>query len=263
MTLETVNRWRSWLGKAAAICFILFLASAADGLVLRIREPENLFRLIPGGSVKINGPVREGIKDVGELTTTSDSPKLQLSFEAIAPGFWLGGTLWRGILTAQPGIAPGEYRLIVHLRQDSPNTKGLPTYRINVYMDQMALQRSSPSLIMRMFGFSPWLLLAVFLPLTVVLTCLVFLLSHKRDKLLEDEGKAEIYWLASKDEMWLVAFGLGTRHGVQVGDYLWLTNEEGEPLGKIKVHAVFESDSQAQVPLEWKVKRGHIVALRR
>ena len=76
------------------------------------------------------------------------------------------------------------------------------------------------------------------------------------------QGRAEVYRVRGGEGGYEIAFGLGTRHGIQTGACLTLSNERGEPMGTVAVCKVSETDSLATVGLDCTVKPGYIISLK-
>src|SRR5271157_454835 len=111
MNLEQISRRRDLFGwAAAAFCLLAFLA-LIDGLIGQWREPANLIKLLPGMTTEIDGPLQEEVPGIQALTYFSDSKDLKLTFASVHKGYFLGGNLWQGQVTASPRILPREYHL--------------------------------------------------------------------------------------------------------------------------------------------------------
>ena len=106
MDLYQISQKRSLLGKVgAALCGLLFLA-LLDGLIAQFRQPQNVFKVLPGESVEINGPLPWDVKGVEELAYSGDSEHLRLTFVTLHKGYFLGGDRWLGQLSVGRGILP-------------------------------------------------------------------------------------------------------------------------------------------------------------
>jgi hypothetical protein len=260
MTLEDANRWRRLAGRMAALFCILFFLSVVDGLILRIKQSPDDLRIVPGDSVKVNGPAREDTRDVSELEYTATNQLIQLSFQAVHTGYWLGGRMWRGVLTAGEKIAPGEYGVAVRIKGE-PSEKLATTFRVTIFKDAASLQRSSDSVVQRYTGLSPWWIAVPCVAVALLLFGVVYLCSQRREKFLRQEGKAEIYRISRTDAGSEISFGLGTEHGVQSGSRLKLLDADGIPIGVVKVEVAYESDSTALAQPDITVKPGYMVAM--
>lgn len=75
-------------------------------------------------------------------------------------------------------------------------------------------------------------------------------------------GEAEVYWVRTGIMGYEIAFGLGTKHGVRIGDRFILYNEEGRPVGAVEVQQASETDSLGIVCIDCAVRPGYIVKLR-
>ena len=115
MELDRVSRWRNLAGWAGALFFLMAFLALLDGLIGQFREPANLIKLLPGLSAEIDGPLQEEVQGIQELTYLGDSKDLKLTFALVHKGYFLGGLLWQGQITAGPHLPPGEYH-----RQPSP-----------------------------------------------------------------------------------------------------------------------------------------------
>ena len=262
MTLEDVNRWRKLAGRAATLCCILFFLSLADGLILHFKQSSNDVWLLPGTSVDVNGPARENIHAIDQLDYASHSGLLRVSFEKVHAGYWLGGRMWRGVLSASEHIVPGEYAVTV-ISKVEPAEMPMTAFNVKVFGDALSMQRSSNSFLQRHSGISPWLIALPCITVALMLFGVVYLCSQKREKFLGQLGKAEIYRISKTEDGSEISFSLGTKHGVQNGSWLMLLDAEGIALGSVRVVVAYEADSTALAPPDLIVKPGYMVSLER
>jgi hypothetical protein len=260
MNLEQISVFRKFARRTGAIFFILIFVAVIDGCVAKFREPINVFNILPGQSVKVDGPLDLKIQDTRELTYTGTSDNVRLSFDAIQAGFWLGGNMWIGTVTTDKLIPPGEYDVTVYTRGETDIKKKV-VFRIKVFKDYASYRQSFKSVIRRYLDFSPWQLLLFCLPLSALTVGIVFYLSKRFEELLAREGKAEIYRIVKGETACEISFGLGTKHGVQPGTRLSLLNESGHPAGSAVVQKVSETDSSAFVELDSALRTGDIVSI--
>ncbi|MBM4146502.1 MAG: hypothetical protein FJ240_09580 [Nitrospira sp.] len=260
MNLEQVFILRKYARTAGAIFFILIFISIIDGCVAKFRAPINVHNILPGQSVKVDGPLDSKIQDTRELTYTSASDNVRLSFDAIQPGFWLGGIMWIGTVTTNELIPPGEYDISVYTKGETDIKKKF-VFRIKVFKDYASYRQSFKSVIRRYLDLSPWWILLFCIPLTAITVGIVFFLSKRVDELLAREGKAEIFRIVRGDTACEIYFGLGTKHGLRPDASVSLLNESGNPTATMVVQRVSETDSSAIVGLDYKVKEGDIVSL--
>lgn len=254
------SKRRKLVGIAAAVFLILFMTAVLESCVARIRQPMNALHVLPGASVKINGPLEKKFK-VQDLTYVSSSNLIQLSINEIYSGFWFGGTEWSGTLMISPLIEPGEYRLTVFPKEYKSQKPPL-FFQIFVHQDQLSLRKSSTSIVRRYIGIAPWWVISFFFFLTGVAFLIVFNLSNKVEQLMAKEGEAEVYWMRTGIMGHEIAFGLGTKNGVKPGDRFILYNEEGRPVGTVEVQKVSETDSVGIVGPDCTVRPGYIIKLR-
>jgi hypothetical protein len=260
MTLDSINRYRRSLGRAAALFSMLFFLCALDGVISHFGQSPNELSLLPGASVKINGPARDSIRNIQELEYITTSDLLSISFEALHTGYWMGGRMWRGVLTVSPNAAPGAYTATVRSKAE-PSEKPVTVFAIKVYGDAASLQKSSASIIHRYTGYSPWWAVVFCFASSGFLFGIVYLLSNKREQLLRQEGKADIYRISKKEDGDEVSFGLGTRDGIRIGSQLRLLDQDGIPVGTVVVREAFDDDAVAVLTPDCCVKPGYMVAL--
>jgi len=262
LELDQINRRRLLLGRVGACCCLLLFLALVEGLVARFREPANLWKVLPGMSTEMNGPLEDEVQDIRELRYTSTSPHLRLTFSAAHKGYFLGGDMWRGQLQVNPQAEPGEYHLTVGIIGKTP-PKPLPPYRILVFADPLSLQRSNKSLIHYYSGLSPWVVAPGFLPAILLCFGAVFLLSQKKEKLLAGLGRAEIYRVTHKDGEWTIKFGLGTDHGVKPGSRVEILDGQERTVGTAEVEEARATDALALARSDREIKPGYIVSLHR
>ena len=194
-----------------------------------------------------------------ELTFTSDSDQLKVSFKAIHQGYFLGGDMWRGRLIVGPGIAPGEYSLPV-LPKKTASPRKAPACRILVFPEALSLQKSSTSVIRRWFGLSAFWVSAGCLPGILLAFGAVFWLSGKRDSLLAAAGQTEICRVTRGDEGYELRLALGTAHGMSPGAGIAMDNNAGQQVGTGAVEVSDQMMSVAQAVSEPAIKVGYLVS---
>lgn len=259
MDLDQATRKRNLAGWAGTLFFLLAFLALLDGLIGQFREPANLIKLLPGLTAEIDGPLQEEVPGVQDLTYFSDSEELKLSFATVHKGYFLGGNLWRGQVTASARILPGEYHLTVIPRQSTSPEASLG-FRIMVYSDPFSLQLSSMSQIRRYTGISPWGAAGLCLPAILLAFGAVFYFSTRLDHLLAQKGRAEIYRVINRDGSIEVHFALGTAHGIQAGLELRVYNPRGEEVGLARVESVTPADAVALVTGGQEIKPGFLIA---
>jgi hypothetical protein len=259
MDLGQINHWRDPASKIGAAFCVIALLALVDGLLVHFREPANLVKVLPGASVEINGELTDEANGVQDLTFTSSSEQLQVNFEAIHKGYFLGGDMWRGRLVVGPDIAPGEYSLAV-LSRKTASARKAPAFRIVVFPSALSLQKSSASCIRRWFGVSAFVVPLGCLPGILLAFGAVYLLSEKKEALLAASGQAEVYRVTRGDEGYEIRFALGTPHGMSPGVTVTICNEEGQPVGTGTVEVSNQTVSVALVTADQKVKVGDLVS---
>ncbi len=259
MDLEQISAWRSLAGKAAAGFCLLALVALLDGLIGQFREPANVVKLLPGGATEINGALAEKVQGVQDLTVVSDTGQLEVAIEAVHKGYFLGGEMWRGQLTASPRIQPGEYHLTVNPKKmHAPGTP--PALRILVYPDSLSRQRSYRSFIRRYGDVPPFGVAAGCLPGILLAFGLVYYLSGRREALLAQGGQAEVYRVQRQEGGCEIRFALGTTHGLGPGVQVQIWDGQGQRVGLAQVEESNLTDSRAVLTGDQEIKTGYLVS---
>jgi len=259
MNLRQVTRWRDLASKFAAAFCVIALLALVDGLLVHFREPANLVKVLPGASVEINGELTDEAHQVEDLTFTSDSNQLTVTFEAIHKGYFLGGDMWRGRLIVGRDISPGQYNLsVLPLRTDSP--RKAPAFRILVFPEALSLRKSSTSVVRRWFGVSAFAVAAGCLPGILLAFGAVYLLSGRREALLAASGQAEVYRVTKGDDGYEIHFGLGTDHGISQGARVAIYDAAGQQVGTATVEVASQTTSVAYAASDQPIEAGHLVS---
>jgi hypothetical protein len=258
MKLEEITRLKKWIARIGAAFCILFILCGIDGGVAYLREPLNSFKLLPGESTGLTGPMAPGATAPDHMTYESTSDYLSISIVEVISGFWMGGKMWRGTLGLDPRIEPGQYAIVVFGTGDGQKV-GSNVFRIIVYKDRQSLMADSKSLLLRHTGISAWILSAAFFGLVLVCCGGLFLISGRIDSLMAEVGEAEVYHV-TKDEFGLcIYFGLGERNGLEKGAKLFLMDSKRRPVEEITVESVSETDALARIQSTGGVKPGYFV----
>jgi hypothetical protein len=259
MDVAVATTWQTRFGRAAMIVSLAIVFALADLLVAQIRKPPFTFDLLPGESVKVNGPIPERIKTVDELTYQSTSDLMTLEIERLHTGYWLGGNLWNGQVNLHEDILPGEHKLLVKPLHMEPD-ETFPLFTIRVHATEADIRSQSLSLISRTMGVPPWLVIAGGLPLAVLLFALVFRFARQREKLLLNQGRAEIFRVKKVEDRLEITFGLGRLEGMEVGGKVMLLGERDQPLGMIRVAKVYDHSAMAAASLDCPARVGFLVS---
>jgi len=258
MTLEQARRWRTLAGKIAAVFIILMFVALFDGLVAKFRQPFNEYEVLPGDVVALTGPLPEDVA-LQDLTYSSNSENVQVSFLETHRGFWLGGAMWRAELRVSPQIPPGKYALTVrpgHMVSDQPPLR----FDIVVYPDSLSMQQNSRSFIQRYAGESPWIVSGMFVALIGLTLVVIFYLARQLENLLAHRGQAEIYKVQRLEEGYAIAFGLGTGHGISPGDQVTVLDPKGNSVGTAQVEKCSTQDSVGFAALDQDIRPGFLVS---
>jgi len=257
--MDKLIRTRSAVGKITALFCILLSLSILDTVIAGFRESANVFDLLPGTTVEINGTLTGKVENTRGITWTGSSNHILLTIDSIEKGYWFGNNMWQGRLTIDPDIKAGEYSLTVGL--EDVNVKKPGKFLIRVYKDYASYRQSFKSLIKRYLDVSPWIMAAVFATFVVSAFGYTFLLSGKIEQLMAEHGRAVVYRVKNSEQGCELSFSLGARNGIRENSCFTLFNDEGIAVGTAVVHNVSDTDSLATAGAGSTVKTGYTVSL--
>ncbi len=258
MSLERVTRLQKTIGVLGAAFFIIILLSIVDSLMLQLLRHHFTVHMLPGETVKVNGPMPERIKRISELTAIAQHDSLLVRIERVHTGYWLGGNLWNGYVKALEDLEPGTYKFMVRPIEYEKD-EAFPVFTANVHASRARYREHSKSIAYKHLGLKPWWIGLAGLPPAVLCFFLVLRLSRIRERVLMDQGKAEIVRVKKSEDKMEIAFGAGKDQGVYAGESLTLLNEQGEPSGTFTVARVWEKSGVAIVTDSCPVKPGWMV----
>jgi hypothetical protein len=206
---------------------ILFFAAVLDSCVARLRAPLFTVHLLPGASELVEGQVDHDFKNLSLLRAETSHASVQLIIERFQPGFWLGGNMWVGAISAAPDANPGTYDLRVFAPHRTPPMAAFQTI---VYPDYAALRRSFLSVMRRHFDIVPGTVALVCLPALGLMLGFFFLLGRRIERLLANQGRAEVFLTKTTPDGIELYFGLGRRHGAAPGMRVDICAENGQPI---------------------------------
>jgi hypothetical protein len=251
-------RGRSILGKIGALVCILLFVALLDSCVSRFREPLFTVKLLPGQSEPVDGQLDPAVKDLSQLRVESPSPHASLVIKELRTGFWFGGNMWIGEITAAQDAPPGSYDIRVYSHVDKPGAPGA-AFKALVFTDREAIRQSSLSFIERAFNVRPWIVSLSCVPILAVIFGMVYLFSTRIEVLLAREGCAEIFQLQKTDDGTEVWFGLGLNHGIAEGSEVSVCDPDGREIGRGIVKRVDKENAIAQTSIREDVLRGAFV----
>jgi len=262
VTLEQATRARKRLGRIGALICILFFGAILDTCVARFREPLFTVHLLPGGSEPVEGQLDHNVKELPQMRIETPSASVRLQIDKLQSGFWFGGSMWIGDISAAGDATPGTYDILV-FALDLPSAKPVAAFRAVVYPDYAALRESFFSVIQRAFDMRPWMVAVVCMPALGIVLYLMGVLSRRVEQLLADQGRAEIFHVKKADAGFEVWFGLGERHGVEPGVRVNICAENGQPICDAVVQRVDTENGMALADARAeRLPRGAVVALR-
>ncbi|MFM7204160.1 MAG: hypothetical protein ACKO6N_25550 [Myxococcota bacterium] len=247
-SLERLTRTRERLAQLLMGLGIFFLFTLVDVLILGRDSEQAPLRLVVGTSAAQRGRMPLTATRLEEVRVLSPSPALQLRLEKVARDFWLGLPQWQGEVRAAVSLPPGAYVFVLEGPETSSdaNTAGTPwpldqrqvRLEVHVFASEQALQAAEPSWLKRQSGLAPgWFSLLSGAGLLLGAAG-VMQLSRLRAQALERVGKAEIFRVELKPEGLELWFGLGTVHGLQPGERLWLRAGSEQVLAELVVQVL-------------------------
>lgn len=268
MDLKKLVTFREILGKICLLAAIIAFTGVLDGLVSSFRKPSEMIDITIGGSADINGRLFGNAKTISDLTVERSSSDISIDFDSqLYSGFWFGEGMWRGRLITSGNLKPGNYRLSINYPgldnmkpKDREKIAGMSSFSITVYENAEALQAASASVITRNTGVSPWIVFAVFFPFILAGGAVNYRISSIMEKLMAENGQAEIYRISKVERGFEVYFGLGSRHGLQSGEVIDLLDNKGQYLARIAVENTGFENSTALVGVYREVKPGYMVS---
>lgn len=245
MSLDRMTTWKSRIaGVSAAACIVAILC-VLDGSAAYLREPFNSLQMLPGSSIRLTGPLPPDTGLDG-MTYESSSNAISMSLEEVISGFWMGGRMWRGTLAVGTETTPGKYFVSV-LGSDDRKKVGANTFLVLVYKDRQSEIAHSISFLKRHTGVSPWTFGGLLFFLVLLGCGSLYLIGIKRDRLMAEQGEAEVYHVIRNAETVSLYFGLGRKHGVEEGGRLLLMDGKRRPIEEITVESASEKDALAKV----------------
>jgi hypothetical protein len=261
VTLEQSARIRKGLGRIGALIFLLFFAAVLDTCVARFREPLFTVHLLPGGSEPVEGQIGPDLKDLSLLRVETSNENVQLRIERFQSGYWLGGNMWIGVVSAASETAAGTYELRV-FAVDHASEEPVAAFRANVYPDYAALRQRFLSVIRRTFDIPPWAVALACVPALGLVLGMVYLLGRRVERLLAKQGRAEVFLVKTAPGGVEVYFALGKRNGVEPGMRVDVCSESGQPVCEAVVRQVDADNAMALAPPRAdRLPRGAIVVL--
>ncbi|MDL2285882.1 hypothetical protein LJC24_00390 [Desulfococcaceae bacterium OttesenSCG-928-F15] len=192
------------LGRIGGILFLLALVSIGDAVQATVRTPFNSIQLVAGKSTSISGILPQEASEAGEMIFFLKGPSaMDLSFSPTGAfrGFWLGGDMWRGTISAKPEANTGVVVLtIVDMvpakkkgEAVSENEKpvlvqnpGL-VYTVHLWSSQKEADQASLSFITRTTGFRTPILAVLSFLLALGASIFSFLTMRKAEARLAQE----------------------------------------------------------------------------
>lgn len=257
MTSAQAEAWRDALSKVCALWCLLLAVTLLDAVIAKFREPSLVFHALPGDVIRVTGPVAGKAQGMDDLVISADPAAIQINLDAIRPSFWFGGAMWHARAMVRPAAAAGDYPVRIY-DQETPAGK-VEALHFVVHAGADSYQQSHKSAIRRILNLSPWWLMLVWVGCVVITLLCVYVLAQRVDRLMAEDGRAEIYLMRPVDGGQEIIFEMGSRYGVAVGTRVDVVDKAGSWIGFAEVRKTTENDGLAWVSSDYPVKPGCIV----
>ena len=261
MTQAQAEAWRDALSKLGTLWCVLLAVTLLDAVISKFREPPQVFHVLAGETIQVTGPVGDQTAKIDDLIISGNPPTVAINVDAIRPSFWFGGAMWHARVAVSSTTVAGDYPVQIHARE-VPVDK-VQALHFVVHADAASYQQSFKSVIRRVLGLSPWWLTLAWALCAVGTFFGVYGLSQRVDQLLAQQGRAAVYLVRPGDEGQEIIFGLGSRHGLTVGNKLDVLDQAGRWIGFAEVRKVSEDDGLAWVNADCPVGPGAMVVVKR
>ncbi len=260
---RTYTDWmgiRKTIGMLGAGVLLLISIVLIDHLVSRFTVKQTEVHLVRGESLLMTGPMPEKAERIDQLAVDVGGDGMEVQFEEVFRGYWLGTPMWRASIRVAETMTPGVYHLRISDILGSRPHPGLDI-SLHVYADADAKRKGSGAYLERFTGFAFGNALMLLVPLLIVLMAMNVFASHQVEKSLAADGKAEIYMVKKETAETLIGFSLGRRHGVTPGDRLIVSDSRGLVVGEATVLSLTETDGVARLDFPLEKRAIHMVKL--
>ena len=241
------------LGKVSAFLFLLAIFAVGDAVQTMVRTPFNQIELSPGETARLTGPlplettVVSDLKPIflagapfsvdgyllSSLTKGENNPSGAAGLAALPRaaelvftpsesfrGFWLGGNMWRAVISATDSAMPGQYTLVIEetipLREKDFTQQLVElgiTERQNpglifpaiVYASREERQSASFSLVERMLGWQAYSVAVTAVVLAIVGGLFGFLAYRNGERALIKDHVAVVFGMKKQEDGSLAA----------------------------------------------------------
>ena len=244
MTPEHLCVLRKTTGRVGAVFCLLIAIVLVDSLISRFIYEFNVFYTQVDGQYDLTGGMPEKSEKLEDLVAETDSPEVTLVFSEVFSGFWLGNTMWRGTVIVSAKARPGEYMIKVRDARDKKIHPAL-VFLAKVYPDEESLRKSHGPYLSRYYGITAGWAASILFPGLAIIMLFNYGVSCRLEKALADTGQAEVYMVKRVPDGVQIAFSLGKRQGLKIGEQLDILNSQGTTVGEAAVLTLGETDSIA------------------
>ncbi len=198
------------LGTVCALLLAVALLGLVDGLQGLMRSGSNTLEMLPGNVAALSGPLTIKNPVTGDIEvrfTPPDAP-LVFSLEGFFAGYWFGNGMWRGTVAAETSAEAGEYQMRVAFRGAAASTA--QNYTVVVHADTADMRDHSTSFALRLTGYNPFVLAAVFVGMALVVGVGVYRQGSRLIHKLVRLGCGEVVRVQEEKDgvrLWCLLFG--------------------------------------------------------
>ena len=276
-------------GIFCAVLFGLAALTVLDGLQTLMRHDFNRLDLVPGESLAVSGSLPQGAETYTDLKfTVEGSSALRFTPLESFKGFWFGGLMWRGEVTAAPGAAPGRATLtIIDLvpakkvaPADANGTGSAPStpsdasaesalvqnpmlvHHIYIHADEAARRSAELSLLLRFTGIPPFVAAVFFFACALVTGFAHWRVFGLAERALAVFGIFFVHGVKTEARGTVAAFSLSGRDDVGTGQKVRLLDVSGQAVGSGTITEITRNKGFALFPPTGRPPRyGRLVTL--
>lgn len=254
--------WQRIAGLAAMTLLVAALFALADALVGGLGGNKGLIELIPGERFAISGPMPPKTEEIGEFVIEGEPPdrSVRLLPQAIFSGFWLGGSMWRGVIEIDATAREGRHVVRV---KDQFGEKQNPAlvFTVQVWPDRAARNANSPSVLTRYTGRSPFVFVLLFAMCGLAAGGANFLFGHLWARQLAVHGCGEIFKLRHTDRGLEASCEFPAHATVAPDMACTLFRPTGEALGQARVASLLDTEVVLLIERQGIVRLGDVACL--
>ncbi len=262
-------------GILCAVLFGLAALTVLDGLQTLMRHDFNRLDLTPGETTAVSGSLPQGAETYADLKFSIEgSSALRFTPLESFKGFWFGGLMWRGEVTATPDAAPGRATLTIIDRvpakkitpadaNGTGSTAPAPSdassestlvqnpmlvHHIYIHADEAARRSAEHSLLLRFTGVPPFAAAVFFFACALVAGVAHWRIFGLAERALARFGIFFVHGVKMEAGGTVAAFSLSGRDDVTPGQTVRLLDVSGQAVGSGTITEISRNKGFALFP---------------